>query len=369
MTPRDARRTLTFGPIAVALDSNDSAAADWLEEFLAPWFTPTPETGEWRVRLLSSRDAYAELSDRRPVDAALRPCFALYQRTLALPAWSAGGRVTVADAERSCFLIASPFEFDVIADPETRRWRFTSMWVCREIASTRLRRTQLEIHAAAVEAAGRAILISGPKGAGKTTLCIHLLRSGHRRLIANDRVFAGGAATSFAVRGVPTAVRIRPATAAQFPELGRGLPRVARPFLHTREELAQAIGGDDRSESAELGLSLAQLARQLHVELAASAPLGAIVFPEIRTDVEGARVERLAPQDVSARIWANLFGEQPGQRPPTLFEDLDGGPSVPSRGLADALSEVAPGYRVVLGRNAYAEPESAARLLEILIAS
>jgi hypothetical protein len=368
-TPREVRLTLAFGPIAVALDSNDAAAADWLEEFLEPWFTPTPRIGEWRVRLLSSRDAYAELNDRCPADAALRPCFALDQRTLSLPAWRTGERVTVADAERCCVLIASPFELDIIADPGTRRWRFTSMWVLREIASTRLRRTELEIHAAAVETGGRAILISGPKGAGKTTLSIHLLRSGQCRLIANDRVFAGGAAASFAVRGVPTAVRIRTATAAQFPELCRGLPRVARPYLHTRDELTQVIGSDALPESAELGLTLAQLAHQLQVDLMAAAPLGAIVFPEIRADVQGWNVEPLAPKDVSARIWANLFGEQPTERPPTLFEELDGGPCVPSRHLADALSEAAPGYRIVLGRNAYVERESAARLLEILSAS
>lgn len=366
VTQRDASWTLAFGPIAVTLTSNDSAAADWLAEFLEPWFTPTRQTADWRVRCSSSSDAYAELSDHRRLDAALRPCFALDQRTLSLPAWSAGGRVTVADPERSCFFTASPFEVDIVGDPGTRRWRFTLMWIFREIAATRLRQTHLEVHAAAVEAAGQAILISGPKRAGKTTLSIHLLRAGHCRLIANDRVFVGGAPTSFAVRGVPTAVKLSPATQAQFPGLGRGLSRVVRPYLKTRAELAQTIGAQELPEPAELALSSAQLARQLHVEPLGSAALGMIVFPEIRTDVEGWAVERLAPADVRAGLWANLFGDPSAQRVPTLFEDLGGGPSLPSRSLAGALSEVVPGYRVLLGRHAYAEPEGATRLLETL---
>jgi hypothetical protein len=369
VTARAACQTLAFGPIAITLTSNDSAATEWLVEFLEPWFSPTQQPAEWRVRLLSSRNAYAELNDRRPLDAVQRPCFALDQETVSLPAWPAGDRVTVADAQRSYFLIARPFEFDVVADPGTHRWRFSLMRVLREIAATRLRRTQLEIHAAALEAAGRAILISGPKGAGKTTLSIHLLRSGQCRLVANDRVFAGGAAESFAVRGVPTAVRIRSDAAALFPELRRGLPRVADLHMLNRDERTRAIEDAALPQVADFGLSLTQLAHQLRVEPRASAPLGAIVFPEIRTGVEGWTVERLAPNDVSARIWANLFGEQPGQRGPTLFEDLDGGPSVPSRALADALSRVATGYRVTLGRHAYAEAASSARLLETLLAS
>ena len=359
-----------FGSIVMALTSNDSAAAEWLAEFLEPWFTPSLQAAEWRVRLSLSRDAYAELKDRCPVDAVPRPCFTRDRQTLSLPAWPADGRVAVADAERSCFLIASPSEVDIVADPDTQRWRFPLMWVFREIAATRARQTQLELHAAAVEAAGRAILISGPKWAGKTTLCIHLLRSGQCRLIANDRVFAGGAVTSgFAVRGVPTAVKLRPDTVAQFPELRRGLPRVPRLYLHTLAELAQLNAAEEVPEAAELTLSPAQLAHQLHVEALGSAPLGAIVFPELRPDVESWAVERMTPTDVSAQIWANLYGGQPGRRAPTLFEDFDGGASFPSRSLADALSQVVPGYRVILGRHAYAEPKGACRLLETLAAS
>ncbi len=364
---REAHRTLAIGPITIALTSNDGPAADWLVECLAPCFTPQRQAADWLVKLSRSAETYAQLSHRRPLDAAPRACFALDQEVISLPSWSSGGSVIVADLERSCFLIVAPFQVEVVGDPGTRRWRFTSMWVFHEIAASRLRRTQLDIHAAAVEAAGRAILIVGPKQAGKTTLSLYLLRTGHCRMIANDRVFAGGAATPVAVRGVPTAVKIRPPTLAAFPELRRGLPNVERPYLYTLDDLAKTATREELAESAEFALSPAQLAHQLQVERLDSAPLGAIVFPWIRTDVDGWGIERLDPKEVSAGIWANLYGSRSGRRTPTLFEDLGGGPSVPSRSLADGLSEAAPGYRIVLGRGAYGEPDFARRLLEILV--
>ncbi|MGH7898630.1 MAG: hypothetical protein ACREQQ_11800, partial [Candidatus Binatia bacterium] len=62
-------RTLAFGPVAIALDSSDRAACDWLAEVLWPGFRPTAETADWRVRLSSSANAYAEIGRRRPPDA------------------------------------------------------------------------------------------------------------------------------------------------------------------------------------------------------------------------------------------------------------------------------------------------------------
>jgi len=366
---RELHRTLAYGPATIALSSRDTAAADWLLEVLQPWFAPTPSAADWHVRLSSSRDAYADLSARRPLDAAPRACFALDQEVVSFPAWPTSDGLTVSDAERSCFLRITPFEVDLTGDPRTRRWRFTSMWVCQEIAATRLRRTQLDVHAAAVEAAGRAILIVGPKGAGKTTLSLHLLRSGRCRMMANDRTFVGRAGTSVVVRGMPTAVKVRPPTLAGFPELRRGLPPVERPYLHTLDELASMVTGDGVPESTEFALSPAQVAHQLRVEPLGTAPLGAIVFPHIRTDVAGWDAERLAPKEVSARILANLYGGSSARFGSTIFEDLDGGRSLPSRRLSDELAEAAPGYRLAMGQHAYAEPSFSERLLETLLPS
>jgi hypothetical protein len=361
----ERRRVWSYGPVTIALASTDAGAADWLAEVLEPWFKPTLGAAQWHVRLSSSPAAHAELRARRPAAAPRRACFAFDQSMLSLPAWRAGERVILDDAERSCFLAVAPSQLEIYADPSTRRWRMTSMWALHEIAATRLRRTQLDLHAATVEAAGRALLISGPKGAGKTTLFLHLLRSGHHRPIANDRAFVGEAATSFLVRGVPTAVKIRAPTMAEFPEVGRGLPGVERPYLYTLGELAAATEAP-RSAPDELTLSPAQLLHQFGVQAVDAAPLGAVVFPHVRVDADGWALERLDTQQVDAALWANLYGSPVDRAAATIFEDVEGGPTPPSRQMAQALSAAAPGYRLVLGRDAYADPELAVRLRQIV---
>lgn len=366
---RELHRTLAYGPVTIALGSSDAAAAEWLMEVLQPSFAPTVQEADWHVWVSNAQDAYAALRARRPLDAAPRACFALDQEVLSLPAWSTDDGVTVADSERSCFLRITPFQVDVFGDPRTRRWRFTSMWVCQEIAATRLRRTQLDIHAASVEAAGRAILIVGPKGAGKTTLSLHLLRSGRCRMMANDRAFVGRDAVSVVVRGMPTAVKVHQPTLTEFPELRRGLPPVDRPYLHTLDDLTNAIIGDVMPESTEFALSPTQLAHQFRVESLGSAPLGAIVFPHIRTDVTGWAAERLDLKEVSAQVLANLYGGPSARRGSTIFEDVDGGRSFPSRRLADELADAAPGYRLTLGQRACAEPGFSERFLALLQSS
>jgi hypothetical protein len=356
------------GPLTVGLRSDDRAAAEWLIEFLHPWFAPTAGAAEIQVSVSSAEDAYAELAVRRPLDAAPRACFALDQQVVSLPAWSTEEGLAVADLRRSCFLVLAPRQIALFGDPTTRRWRFTLQLVFHEIAAIRARRTDLDLHAAAIEAGGRAVVIVGPKRAGKTTLSFHLLRSGRCRWIANDRAFVGNAdRAAFTIRGMPTAVKIQPPMLHDFPELRRGLRNVERPYLHAVNEVAGASLDEEIDGSAEFALSPAQLARQLNVKPLASAPLAAIVFPQIRPETAGFAVERLATAEVSAGIWANLYGKPSGRHEPTLFEELDGGTSASRRSLADALSEIVPGYRVVLGRDAYAAPDFAARLLETVL--
>lgn len=373
---------LGFGPVALSLASNDRAALHWLEEYLAPWFSPARDrSADWNVRLWSSREKTDDLARRFPRDAAQRLCFAFDQETLSLRAFCDGERAIVADPERSCFFAAAPFEVDLVGDPDTLRWRFSAVRVVTEIAATRLRRTEIDLHAAAVEAFGRGMLIVGAKGAGKTTLSFHLLRSSRCRSIANDRVFARCSGSATEIRGMPTAVKIRPPTLAQFPELCRGLGAVERPYLYSLSELAGVeraagpVGLDERSPperaaahpaSAELALSPIQLLRRLEVEPLAVAPLGAIVFPRVCPDRKEWAVEPIDAAEVSEQIWSNLYGNPSGRRLPTLFEELDGGASFPSRDQVDRLARTAPGYRVLLGRDAYGSGELGARLLQAL---
>lgn len=357
---------ITFGSsVAVALSANDRAAGEWLSEYLEPWFAPTSQPADWRVHLSSSRAAYDALRAHQPAVATARPCFAFDTQVYHLPTWRDGDRLSVADAERSCFFSIAPGAVEIVADPETLRWRFTAALILVEIAATRMRRHSLDLHAAAIELGGRAILLLGSKGAGKTTVAIHLLRSGLCRAIANDRAFASAGGASVVVHGVPTAVKIRPTTLAEFPELLREIPAVERPYLHSLAELRRATAIPGPSDSVELALSPPQFLRQLGAQPCAAAPLGAIVLPDVRSDLDGWDITPLSPAEVSAAIQSNLYGASCGRREPTVFEELASGLIDAPPTLVDRIARTVPGYRLLLGRGAYATHDLAQRFADI----
>jgi hypothetical protein len=356
-----AERAVAFGPHAgLVLSSEDAPTLSWALEFFGPALQPADGGGD-RVAVRTAAELYAELAARRPADAAERPCFAFDQSMQRLPVAETELGLLAFDAQRSCVLVVRRSAVSLVGHPETARWRFTLVLLLHELIATRLRPSQLEIHAAGVEVGGRAVLFAGPKGAGKTTLSFHLLRSGLVGWLANDRVFAGREEGGTVVRGVPTALRVRASTATEFPELRTGLPAIERPYLRARGETMPEPQEEPR-RSDELKLSPPQAAARLGAEQRGAAPLGALVFPRVDPSVEGWSLEALAPAEVSELIWANLFGGAARGRPATLFEELAGGRAEPDRGLAEEMA-AAPGFAAVLGRGAYEDPDFAARFL------
>lgn len=355
---------LSSGETSIALRSDDAAAAGWLVEFLHPWFAASSRTPRCDLTVTTSAERRREVLASRPVDAAPRACFALDQQVVSLPAWSRRDGVAVDDAERSCVFVLGPSRVELFPDPTTHRWRFTLQWICHELAATRFRRTAVDLHAAAVETEGQAIAIVGPKGAGKTTLSFHLLRSGRCRWIANDRAFARIDGADVSLRGMPTPVKLLSAARRDFPELLRGLRPIERPYLHTIAESIAAAGPADRRDAEELALSPAQIAHQLGVTARDEAPLGAIVFPEIRADRSGSLLMRLAPDEVAERLRSNLYGRPSGRRVATLFEEHDGGSAPTPYERTDEVAARVPGWRALLGHDAYAMPDFAAQFLD-----
>jgi hypothetical protein len=359
------RQRVDCATVSVELVSDDAAVIDFVVEYFDPWFRPTQRAAEWLVTVTSAASPYVDMQHRLSAHAAPQPCFAHDQQVLSMPAWPSGDVVNVFDAERSCFLRIRPGHVDLVADASTRRWRFTLLWILLEIAATRLRQTHIDAHAAAVENSGRALLIAGPKAAGKTTLSFYLMRWHSCRSIANDRTFIGGDAPAVAV-GMPTAIKIRPPTLARFPELRRGLPPVARPYLYTSAELETAAPSEELVDAVDFALTPNQVARQLGAETHAAAPLGAIVFPQIGDDDAPWAIEPLRREDVLAAINANLYGAAAGERAATLFEEFGGGQCRPSHRLMAAIASGVAGYRVRLGRHAYADRALGERLLGLL---
>ncbi len=358
----DMSRGLSFGPGAgVTLSSNDAAAVTWILDYFGPALTCSAAGGGPGVEVLSSAEAHAELRAEQPDDTTPSPFFAFDQSLYELPAWQRGELLLGVDERRSCVLGVGPSGTVLTADPASVRWRFTLALLVQELIATQLRRSLLELHAAAVEAAGRSIVFLGPKRAGKTTLSFHLLRAGCAS-IANDRVFAGVGEEGTRTWGMPSALKVRPATDLEFPELRAGLPDIDRPFLYTAGELSDPPNARP-PQSEELMVGPGQLATLLGSSRVGSAPLGSLVFPEVDPGARGWTVEPLSPREVGARVWANLFGNGARPRRATVFEQAGAGRGTPPGELADQIAAAAPGFRAVLGRGAYGEDDFARAFL------
>jgi hypothetical protein len=224
-----------LGPARIDVESDDADAARWLREFLIPWFEACPPgSGEFRVRLTGSASALGALA-RRQAGATLRPhaCFALDSQVVELPGWPDAEGTVLADDRLGCFYQLRRGSVEIAAPPGIRRVRIGLMRVVRELAALRMLGEAgcLDLHAAAFAVKDRAVLLVGPKRAGKTTLLVSSLASGRASLLANDRVFVDARRTPALAFGVPTLVSIRPDTLERFQAGGErpGRHRAAAP--------------------------------------------------------------------------------------------------------------------------------------------
>ncbi|MBI3786151.1 MAG: hypothetical protein HY270_22420 [Deltaproteobacteria bacterium] len=363
--PAATCQLLDCAAVVVGLACNDAALVEFVDEYFHPWFRPAQRAVEVLVTVVSSKSTYVAAQAQFPADAELQPCFAQDQQVMSLPASRSGNTTTVYDKERSCFLRFGPRRVELIGDPSTRRWRFTLIWTLLEIAATRLRQTHVDLHAAAIESAGRALLFPGPKNAGKTTLSFHLMGSRGCRLITNDRCFVS-ATPPTTVLGSPTAIKIRPPTLARFPGLHDGLPPVARPYLYSSAELETAGPSAEPVDAVEFALTPNQVALRLGTSTSPSAPLGVIVFPRICDEVKTWTLEAMPVAETASAIRANLYGSSGRQRPATLFESLVEGVHFPSHDRITALAHGCRGHLLRLGHGAFADGTLGEQLLRLV---
>lgn len=349
-----------IGPTVIDVETDDPDAARWLTEFLTPWFKATaPGKGEFTVRLTCSTSAFAVLECRQ---ATATPdsvaCFALDSQVVSLPGWSEDdGSTVIADSGRSCFYVVRGRTVEIVSQPGVRRVRVGLMRVVRELAATRMlgQGSVLDVHSAAFVVGGRAVLLVGPKGVGKTTLLVSVLALRQASLLANDRVFVDVSRHPGQAFGVPTLVSLQEGTLRLFPNLQRGLPdRPAR--MHSGElESPDPDTFKEDDVPTVFALSPTQLARRLGVPTVSEGPIAAIVFPEIASAPDAWSLEPVAPADGATQLRRSLYGIRSRPRSRIVFEELVGGPverMEDPASLVDCLADRIPLFRYRLGQDA-----------------
>ena len=233
---------------------------EWLEEFLGPAFERADgHEADWRVSLVEDRNRYRQAIDRGPADGTLE-AFAYDAKVVGLPRWrTEAGDTGLFDAVRGLYfeVAYASRAVTLLTEPGNVDGRIALMRIVRELSMNRAqRRGGLLLHAAAMAVGDRGIVITGPKGAGKTSLLIHALRARSARYVSNDRVVVPAAESRPSATGVPTIVALRRGTLDLFPSLAARAAAHRRPDSRPPPRGHARWGPGARRARARLGLRL-----------------------------------------------------------------------------------------------------------------
>jgi hypothetical protein len=337
----------------------EGPAADlaWLTEFLVPQFGvgPAVRLGQ-RVRLLVDSDQYARLASRGPhPDRTSVSCFTLDSGNVLATRWNGlNGEFVVFDETIDVFYRrpgGEPELVEALAAEASGRARVAVMRIVRELGMGYARqRGSLLVHGAALSVGGRAFVIAGPKAAGKTTLLVHLLLRTGGKFITNDRVGMAAEGGQVLALGIPTIVSLRTSFGVWFPALEERLRRARYHHRFTLDEshaLLPDLGGPQ--PPLLRSLSPRQFCHLLGSNAEAVAPVTALLFPCVASDVSGVVVEALPRDEALARLNRSLLPSAP---PDAMF-DVDGAERSPRSVTAEDLVARLPSFECRLGTHAY----------------
>jgi len=336
-----------------------------VEEFLRPWLPPAASArARHVVRLVFDVEALRHIEESRSAEPQRVPCFGLDTQVIERPAWPTPEGLVVDDARFGCHFRVEPARTTVFARPGDRRARVVAVRILRELAAAALAPSHWALHAAAVALEGRALVIAGSRGSGKTSLLVHLLLSTGAAFVANDWVWLRAISDGgFEAIGMPTIVAVRPGTVARFPRLlaGRAANGSFLPYTVAEIDAGLADGAVSPAEGA-LHLSPRQLAARTGAAVERGAPLAAIVLPQIDPDAREMRLEPIGPDAAIALLLACRHGSHGGCAADTIFGRRGAAPS-----SWDPIAARVPLFRFRLGPRAYA-CEGWARALERVLA-
>ena len=307
-------RVFTYRGLAVSVEASESAALAWLEEFLIPAFALAEGVDPaCHVALVDDECAYQDALRRTArVEGEPIACFSLDSGLIRLPSWrwSAEERV-IFDGDSQVFYLVNrdSSRIRVLADRPWASRRIAFMRVVRELATSHVWGGEsLIVHGAAVAVGDRGLLIAGPKGAGKTSVLLHLLlHQPGTRFVSNDRVVVDFEPAAV-LRGMPTVATIKEHTLGLFPGLEARLRQRNYDARLTLDELKHGFASSVRGAESRVGLAPVQLCAVVGAEMLGAAPAGALLLPRVNQDEEGIQVTPLSPRIAADAVRAHLVG-------------------------------------------------------------
>jgi hypothetical protein len=311
MTARDFH----YEDCAIRVAAPDASIVAWLAEFLAPAFAvrdPVADVEEL-VSLQIDAAEFDRMYDRGPSpDGRVAGCFMFDRGLVELPLWNGAedGELVVLDRQLGAFYRRDRTRgrTHVVARAAVGSTRVAVMRVVRELVMVHLQRAGwMLVHAAGFIVDDGAVIVAGPKRAGKTTLLMHALESGRARFIANDRLAIRVGSDGAVVRGMPTIVSVRVSTTPRFPDLDARLLRSRYDYRRTLEETRRDGLAAPRAPAEAWSLTPIQFCDVFGAAAGIRATAAAIVFPRFLTQRHQITVHELAKPDARAALAAALF--------------------------------------------------------------
>ncbi|HEU4367330.1 MAG TPA: HprK-related kinase B [Methylomirabilota bacterium] len=156
-----------------------------------------------------------------------------------------------------------------------------------------LGRGHVLLHAAAVSRDGRAVVLAGPPGAGKSSAALHLVDAG-LRFVSNDRVLARVNGGRVEALGYPKQPRVNPGTLLGHPRLSELLKPEERARLEAMDPAARW------DLEAKRDVDLDRIYGSGTVDL--TAEMRALVLLRWSRDGRGLQVDRLTPPSALERL-------------------------------------------------------------------
>ena len=352
-----------FARHVTRVDAPDPVLA-WLEEFFAPQFpaihgAPPDRT----IRFVVDAREHQSLLARGPHPQAHRvDCFTLDTRILSAALWQTpDDRRLAFDEAARVFYRHSPGAPGVVsatAAEDAGPARVALMRMVREFAMMDASRAGwLLVHGAAVQVGDGAMIVAGPKRAGKTTVLLHALLHEGGALVANDRVAIRLEEGHAFVHGIPTIVSLRAESADWFPALALRLADGRYDFRRLLRERQAPATHAPVDRPAQWSLSPRQLCHLLDVESRATAGVSAVLFPTI-TGQPGAAVLEALPADRAIAAWTTAtFRPFPAAGMFRMDEASDPSATERRRSLTAQLVSGVPSFDCHLGTDAYGESD------------
>jgi len=364
---RDGHDALRLAIDGTRIDvaSDDAADLAWLAEFLAPAFdvdAPGPERADHQLRLIVSEaeaDRLCAALDRAPAcDIEGLGFDGRFSRHRCFT--DEHGRTWAHDERRQIVFGVHGGARSLVVVARTRddHERVALMRVVRELATAALLdRGRLPVHGAAFGMNGRAVLICGPKRAGKTSLLVHALRCGGT-FLSNDRLFVDTDGPPRA-QAMPTVVTLRDGTLARHPGLAAALTERRFDRGRTIDECATGMTPPDERappDGRRRSITPAQFCRLAGAEMSDQAPIGLLLFPRIDPSVDAIEIEPLDAGAALRMMTRSLMKpSHPARHSPLFAPHLADTPIEPAAELQRCrrLVDAVPARTCRLGPDAY----------------